>query len=212
MSETDDQNTYKDAVRALRHDARNLLNGISIMADHFEGSEDAKAVRFVGYLNDKVEAMVRLGERAETFASLELKERSDQDLGAMLSGIFEKLSIETSPRLNLEEGRLRCDPALTRLALCEVIENAVLTGAKVEITSVREGPDSVLVTVQDQGPGVSEPATPHLFVPFKGAKRAGGASLGLPIAKKAMELQGGSLELEGAVGGTKVVCRFPGQG
>ncbi|MCQ8184930.1 sensor histidine kinase [Parvularcula maris] len=202
--------SYKEAVRTLRHDARNLLNGIAIMAEHFEGTEDKKAARFVSYLEDKVQTMVRLGERAETFASMSAGERQSESLPSMISSILDNLGEGVKPpSLQLSQTQMLCEPQLTALALREVIDNAVKTGAPVAISSSEDG-GRVVIAVSDEGPGIPEPALPHLFTPFRGAKRAGGTSLGLPIARRAMELQGGGLDLRaGDEGGTEVVCSFP---
>jgi signal transduction histidine kinase len=202
---------YKEAVRTLRHDARNLLNGVAIMAEHFEGTEDKKAARFVSYLEEKVQTMVRLGERAEVFASMAASERQSESLPSMISGILDGLGEGASlPTLHLSQTQISCEPELTVLALREVIDNAVKTGAPVTISASEAEGGGTTVTVADQGPGIAEPALPHLFTPFRGAKRLGGTSLGLPIAKRALELQGGGLEVRpGGSGGTEVVCTLP---
>jgi signal transduction histidine kinase len=201
--------SYKEAVRTLRHDARNLLNGVSIMADHFEGTDDPKTARFVSYLTEKVETMVRLGERAEAFASMQAGALEQTKITTLLGDLLMGIGPDQKrPQLKLSAQEVTCDPALTRVALAELIDNAMRTGTDVEITSEEAQAGDILITVRDHGPGIAEPAQPNLFTPYKGAKRAGGTSLGLPLAKKAMELQGGSLELAGGEEGTEAVCRF----
>jgi signal transduction histidine kinase len=204
-----DYHPYKEAVRTLRHDARNLLNGISIMADHFEGSDDPKAARFIAYLNEKVETMVRVGERAETFASLQADDTETVKITTLLADLLSGLSEDARPKLDLAARELRCDRKLTSLALQELLDNAVRTESQVAISSFEEGGD-VVIEIRDHGPGIAGPAEATLLTPFKGAKRAGGTSLGLPIANRAMELQGGTLTVRAAEGGgTEVACRWP---
>ena len=51
------------------------------------------------------------------------------------------------------------------------------------------------LTVTDDGPGVPPKAREHLFEPFVGAARSGGAGLGLVIARDILRAHGGDIEL-----------------
>jgi C4-dicarboxylate-specific signal transduction histidine kinase len=53
---------------------------------------------------------------------------------------------------------------------------------------------SVLFAVTDNGPGLSEEASGHLFVPFATSKR-GGSGLGLAVSRAIARKHGGDLTL-----------------
>lgn len=197
---------YKDAVRALRHDARNLLNGVTIISEHYANTDDAKSKQFAQYLEEKVTAMVRLGERADQLADIGEAQLVDQDTEELLQIAVDRMEADNpQPELVIDQAALRCDPELAAMAIEEVLRNALATNAPVK---VRASDDTV--TVSDEGRGIPEPAMPMLMTPFRGAKRAGGSSLGLPIAKAAMEAQGGSLDVQTTDGeGTIITLRFP---
>ncbi|MDZ7808983.1 MAG: sensor histidine kinase [Arhodomonas sp.] len=82
-----------------------------------------------------------------------------------------------------------------------LIDNALThapTGGTVSLRA-RVAGQRVEITVADDGPGVPEEARSHLFEPFtRGDEREvkGHAGLGLAIAKRMMELQGGGLALQ----------------
>ncbi|GGY39868.1 sensor histidine kinase [Parvularcula lutaonensis] len=197
---------YHKAVRALRHDARNLLSGVAIMADHFEATGDAKGKQFARYLSDKINLMVRIAERADILADIEETSPSSHAPGALVRSVIEELPEGRDlVSVDVADDPLSCSPVLLELALREVLGNAVATGTPVSVR--REGSELV---VSDNGPGVSDLVREKLFEPFRGAKRPGGTSLGLPIALAAMKAQGGDISVESSADGTTVRLSFPG--
>jgi two-component system osmolarity sensor histidine kinase EnvZ len=76
--------------------------------------------------------------------------------------------------------------------------------AEVTVTAQKTGP-WVILSVRDQGPGVSPEKLPQLTTPFfrgdAARTAATGAGLGLAIVEKAMQRMGGSLELANAADG-----------
>ncbi|PKQ05832.1 MAG: histidine kinase, partial [Alphaproteobacteria bacterium HGW-Alphaproteobacteria-11] len=56
----------------------------------------------------------------------------------------------------------------------------------------------VHLDIVDTGPGLPEKARAHLFEPFTGGVRAGGAGLGLAIVDELVRAHGGHIELVGS--------------
>jgi signal transduction histidine kinase len=70
-----------------------------------------------------------------------------------------------------------------------------------------------LIRIADDGPGLPERARTHIFQPFAGSTRAGGAGLGLAIARELAQAHGGDLSLvESSPKGTTFELRLPGPG
>ena len=71
----------------------------------------------------------------------------------------------------------------------------------------------VRVEVQDHGPGIPPDRQPELFEPFnrlgKEAGRIDGAGIGLAIARKLAELQGGALEFKTSPAGSTFWADLP---
>jgi signal transduction histidine kinase len=66
------------------------------------------------------------------------------------------------------------------------------------------------LTITDTGPGLPKKAQEHLFQPFQGGVRKGGAGLGLVIAADLVRGHGGRLELQQTgEGGTTFVIQLP---
>jgi signal transduction histidine kinase len=75
-------------------------------------------------------------------------------------------------------------------------------------------PDTLLLSVQDTGVGLSSVDMEHLFTRFyrveKQAHQTEGSGLGLSIAKKIIEEHGGSIEVSSELGqGSTFTCIFP---
>jgi signal transduction histidine kinase len=98
-----------------------------------------------------------------------------------------------------------CDPDLLAILLQAVIDNALKfspPSSPVDI-SARRLADAVEVCVRDSGPGMSETDRVRAFEPFtqkdeSTVRPKGGLGLGLFVARKTVELLGGTLELRPA--------------
>jgi signal transduction histidine kinase len=94
-----------------------------------------------------------------------------------------------------------------------LVENAIVhtpPGTPVRLaTRHREG--SVLLTVEDEGPGIPAEHAGQVFARFYRLEGsvASGSGLGLAIAKELAELMGGSMELDVSGGGTRFALVLP---
>lgn len=108
---------------------------------------------------------------------------------------------------------LNADRAMLRSVFSNLFINAAqaMGGSgtlRVELTT---GPGRVQVTIRDSGPGIPDDIRPRVFEPFFTTKARGGG-LGLAIAKRSVELHGGTLTLECPPdGGTMAVVTLPAQ-
>lgn len=98
------------------------------------------------------------------------------------------------------EGTAFCDPSLAFHALANLVENALKyspPGSPVELRAAQEGGTAVL-SVIDRGPGVPPHEQEAIFQRFRrGAGAAGrpGSGVGLWLARRLAEVQGGTVRL-----------------
>jgi signal transduction histidine kinase len=127
-----------------------------------------------------------------------------------LENQIEKASLKLS--LNIAENvRISADAEKIHQALLNLTLNAIeasSAGGEIKI-ELRPSQAEVILTVADNGSGISESDKDKIFDPFFTTK-AGGSGLGLPIVKSIIERHNGRIELESQPGrGTKVLIRFP---
>jgi PAS domain S-box-containing protein len=72
-----------------------------------------------------------------------------------------------------------------------------------------ESPSHLLITVEDQGPGIPAEDLPRLFEPFF-SRKEGGTGLGLYVSHGIIERHGGEIEVDSTPGeGTRVTLELP---
>ena len=112
---------------------------------------------------------------------------------------------------------IRGDHRRIRQVLINLLSNAIKftpAGGEVRVRT-RRSSRGLTISVSDTGIGIAKDDIPKVLEPFgrvdgSYAREHDGVGLGLPLAKQFMELHGGSLELESAMGGgTTVAVTFP---
>ena len=103
--------------------------------------------------------------------------------------------------------RLRSDAV--RRALTNLVDNARRHARHVVLAAAPMGGRSVLVTVDDDGPGIPPARRESVFRPFE-SDAAGGTGLGLTIARDIVRAHGGEIVLEESpLGGLRARIRLP---
>jgi signal transduction histidine kinase len=91
-------------------------------------------------------------------------------------------------------------PVAVKRAFANLIDNAIMYGGCAHVALHNDG-QSVRVMVDDDGPGIPEADLPHVFQPFRRLEASrnrstGGVGLGLAIAHRVFEREGGSIRLD----------------
>jgi len=121
-------------------------------------------------------------------------------------GVTIRLSIP--PEIELPLDRSRIERSFVNL-IGNAIE-AMPEGGDVSISASLEG-GSVVVQVQDTGPGIAPEIRASLFQPFVTAGKRNGLGLGLALTRQTVIEHGGDLWVESEVGrGARFVFRLPG--
>jgi len=138
---------------------------------------------------------------------------------AMVEWRAEKNEVQLAERPQFVLPNVIGDERAIRQVLLNLLSNAVKftpRGGRVEVMGARDTNGDVLVAVADTGVGIPAQQIERLFEPFQRAtaqiaRQQEGTGLGLAISRKLIELHGGALEVDSAVGeGTVVRIRFPG--
>jgi len=178
---------------------------------------DAQCREAIGSMLEEVERLARLLDCLLTLSRADagrLTIRPEPaDLGELAREVAEELSVlaeDKEQALSLEVAgpvAVSVDPTVLRLAVVNLIDNAIKHGRRggVVRVRVRRAGSQAVLEVADDGPGVPPEHRDRVFERFyrvdKARSRAqGGTGLGLAIARWAVEAHGGCIELESEVG------------
>ena len=112
-------------------------------------------------------------------------------------------------------GTIEADARLLARAIGNLLRNAQKYAGSRVVLSAARGPAGIEIAVDDDGPGIPETERDKVFEPFYRLDRSrdratGGFGLGLSIARKAVVLHGGTLEVATSrLGGARFVVRLP---
>jgi signal transduction histidine kinase len=115
---------------------------------------------------------------------------------------------------------VRVDGRVLKQVLLNLVDNATkftASGGHVVVTAAMVASGSLDITVKDNGIGIPADRIEGVMQPFGQvdsslSRKYGGTGLGLPLAKRFMEMHGGSLMLRSEFGvGTTVTARLPAE-
>jgi signal transduction histidine kinase len=141
------------------------------------------------------------------------------DLNTLVSQVVALASTEASDRgvyiathLANDQLLVKADTDLLKQALLNVIINgcqAMPEGGPLNISTSRNGDGSARISITDQGVGIPEDGRERIFQLYYTTKK-GGTGIGLAQAFRAVQLHGGSIQFDSAVGsGTTFQITLP---
>lgn len=144
---------------------------------------------------------------------------SPLEVAKEVTAVLDVLVEEKALKLTVSGGEhivVRGDRLLLRQALTNVVHNAVKytpKGGQISV-EVTESSGFGMIRIADSGPGISPEHRDKVFDRFyrldtARARDTGGAGLGLSIAKWAVEVQGGQIEVENSAEGAVFRIQFP---
>jgi two-component system OmpR family sensor kinase len=207
-----------DASHELRTPLTSVLANLELLAEQVDGDDAREAVASALRSSQRMRRLV---------ADLLLLARADAGRAAPhkpvdLAQVLVEVAAELEPVTHGHHLTVSAhDPAIVegardelhRLAL-NLIENALRhtpSGTHVHAALARVG-DEVVLTVEDDGPGIPEDLRPRLFDRFVRGRgdSGGGSGLGLSIVRAVAASHGGSVVVERPPdGGARFVVRFP---
>lgn len=140
-----------------------------------------------------------------------------QDSLRIVDSLAYKKSIEIQNDIQCPELMVRLDYRKTKQALCNILSNAIKftpKGGQIGIVTSQVG-DLVRVIITDNGIGIRNEDQARVFDEFEQVDNSyereyEGTGLGLPLAKKFVEMQRGTIYLTSEEGrGTRVVITLP---
>ena len=216
---------WNEMARQVAHEIKNPLTPIQLAAEHLQRVHEDRG-RPVGEVFDQclttILRQVRLlrqiaGEFAN-FAGEPTPTLTTMPLAGVVGDVLQgyRAGLQTKHRITVDLPAalppVRVDRTLLSRALTNLIENALQAmpeGGTLTLAATAPTPDAVVLTLRDTGVGMDAESVARAFEPYFSTKTAG-SGLGLPNAKRNIELCGGTIALTSARDrGTVVTVTLP---
>lgn len=206
------------ASNKIAHDIRNILSTARLLSDRLTSIGDERTRSLAPTILGTIDRAARLASDAlEYVRDRPTPRRVEFDLADLVDEVGVTLQEQGEDRdPNLvrlwrsevsADLRVRADRDLLYRVFANLGRNAFDAGAKAVAVRARTDGESVQIDVEDDGPGIPDAVASQLFKPFTTGGRAGGAGLGLAIARDLVQVHGGDIALV-ATGPKGTVFRF----
>jgi signal transduction histidine kinase len=200
---------WAEMARQVAHEIKNPLTPIQLNAEHLRrvhvdrGEPLGPVVQeCVATILAQVKLLRQISSEFSSFASSPTAKRAEVDVTALLREVLDpyRQGLEGRIRLDVElpDGlpHVSVDRTLVSRALVNIVENALhaMPGSGALTVRASQNGRAVRVRVSDTGVGMDAEALARAFEPYFSTKAAG-TGLGLPIAKRNVELSGGSISM-----------------
>jgi signal transduction histidine kinase len=215
----------------VSHEMKSPLNAVqqNLMALEFELSgsltevQKDKLARTKNRINDLIKLInswlkaisVDANQLRENFKEVFIETEMQKAL-EIAQPYAQRKDIEIVTNLGVKLPAVLGDGLSLSEAFGNLLSNAIKyshDGKKVYVKAEEEGND-ILISVRDEGVGVSQDDLPHIFEGFyraeSGRAVAGGHGIGLAVCRQIVEAHNGSISVESELGkGTTFVIRLP---
>ena len=216
---------WGEVARKLAHEIKNPLTPIKLSAQrvrkaHLKGADDFDRVlgESIEAIVSEVDALQHLVDEFAQFARLPPSRPVEASLNAVVEGalaLYETAYAQITIERKLDDTlpSLRLDGPQVKRVVINLIDNAIAAmGEKgaIEISTAFDTQNRhAILSVADQGPGVSAANRDTIFSPNFSTKRKG-SGLGLAIARRIVEDHGGEIRVEdNAPRGARFVIELP---
>ena len=212
--------TVGQIAASMAHELRNPLGAMHNAVIYLNMAErqalSEKGLRHLAVIDSQIERSNRIITALLDFAESQPPMPRRVELPKVMESVLTELSIPKDvavvKEIPAELPPMLADPEQVGVALRNIIENALLAmpgggrlTLRAEETNGARAPESqvalrrVQVAVQDTGCGIKPEHVPQLFEPLF-STRTVGAGLGLPIARKLIEANHGTISVESEPG------------
>lgn len=215
-------------INFAAHEFKNPLTGIrssnSLLLEYGDRMTDVARRRHHEQIEEQVQRMLDLisdmlsvGRLNQGSAGITL---GHLDLAGFTRAMIDEIrtAYPTQPYrcdVDLADYTVAADPKLLQQILANLLGNAARYSPDKRLVTVKltRERDTLILRVADQGIGIQPEDLPTVFEPFKRGSNVGsiaGTGLGLSIVKQSVELHGGTIEVESALGyGSMFTIRLP---
>jgi two-component system nitrogen regulation sensor histidine kinase NtrY len=202
---------WADVARQVAHDIKNPLTPIQLNAEHLRRVHDDRGAPLGRVLDEcvnnvlnQVRLLRQIASEFSSFATSPTVKAMPEALYAVIADVVEayrtglKGQVEIDVDVPAALPLVQVDKAVLARALTNIIENALHAmprGGALHLSARELETGFVELAIADTGMGMDAAALDRIFEPYF-STRASGTGLGLTIAKRNVELNGGTIAVE----------------
>jgi PAS domain S-box-containing protein len=206
---------WAEMARIIAHEVKNPLTPIRLSTEHMQQVYASAPERFdevfercTANILVQVEELRAIASEFSTYSRVPHMDLRPGDVVALARSVTAAYQVAPPPGVDIRfesstpTAPARFDERLLSRALRNLLENAVRASRDHGEVSVRVDTDngSIAIDVSDRGPGVRAEDMSRIFEPYFSTYDAG-TGLGLPIARRIVEVHGGSITASNRFGG-----------
>ena len=215
---------WAEMARQVAHEIKNPLTPIQLSAEHLRRVHADRGEPMgdvlegcVNSILGQVKLLRQISAEFSSFASSPTARPAPVDVPELITDVIDPYRTGLSGRIEIVNHvagplpRVFVDRTLTARSLANIVENALhaMPGEGRLTIDASADHQFVVLRVHDNGVGMDEESLGRVFEPYFSTKTTG-TGLGLPIARRNIELNGGTIEVESGKGrGTTVIVRLP---
>jgi signal transduction histidine kinase len=215
---------WAEMARQVAHEIKNPLTPIQLSAEHLRRVHKDRGEPLGEVLDGCVDAILgqvrllrQISAEFSSFASSPTAKPAPVDVPDLVADVINPYRTGLAGRIEIRNHVVQplppvfVDRTLVARSLANIVENALhaMPGAGTLTIDASADDGFVALLVHDTGVGMDADALARVFEPYFSTKTTG-TGLGLPIARRNIELNGGTIEVESGKGrGTTVVVRLP---
>ena len=215
---------WAEMARQVAHEIKNPLTPIQLSSEHLMRVNKDRGEPLTPVLEEcvtsilsQVKLLRQISAEFSSFASRPTPHPTATSLAELIPSVVEPYITGLAGRVTIDVDvpaslpMVVVDRALLARAITNMMENALhaMPGSGTLTIKAEARPSSVRLSVADTGTGMDPEALRRIFEPYFSTK-ATGTGLGLTIAKRNVELNGGRIHVESALGrGTTVTIELP---
>jgi chemotaxis methyl-accepting protein methylase/nitrogen-specific signal transduction histidine kinase len=206
----------REFIASVSHELRTPLHAIVGYADILHEEASASQVQMLEGIRRSADGLLHVVGALLDLSRLDPSRTASRvervALSALVGEVIEEVQVahgKAAPEIRFEFAAdvpdLATDSLRLRIALRNVIDNALKYGRTDVVVEVRPSDGGIEFSISDRGPGIPLAEQEEVFEPFRRGetavlKGADGFGLGLYVTRRLIESLGGSIELESEAG------------
>ena len=215
---------WAEMARQVAHEIKNPLTPIQLSAEHLRRVHADRGEPMGDVLESCVSSILgqvrllrQISAEFSSFASSPTAKPAPVDVPELVADVIDPYRTGLAGRVDIVNNvrsplpRAFVDRTLVARSLANIVENALhaMPGKGMLTIDATAETSHIVLRVTDTGVGMDEEALARVFEPYFSTKTTG-TGLGLPIARRNIELSGGSIEVHSEKSvGTIVTVRLP---